>query len=166
MSHIGCSSHVKYQDANCFSFSQATLWPSPRSWLVPIQNSQVGGTVIPAIFYSSICFIFCSWLFPSLLVSLMIASFLLFFSFVHVCVPYTPLYSIISAFFPSFLFFFPVHYDFFFHVSFPILHFCLKFWCVIPSILPSVVNQAKPKHTKYITLSYIVNMCTIHTSPG
>lgn len=66
MSHIGCSSHVKYQDANCFSFSQATHWPSPSSWLVPIQNSQVDGTVISAIFSSSSCFIFCSWLFPPL----------------------------------------------------------------------------------------------------
>lgn len=138
MSHIGCSSHVKYQDANCFSFSEASHWPSPSSWLVPIQNSQVGGTVISAIFSSSFCFIFCSWIFPlSLLVLLMIDSFLLF-SFLCVCAFYPPVLPNVFFLPFSFCFFlllsfpFKIYYIFFFLVAFPCFTFFLDFALSFP----------------------------------
>lgn len=122
--------------------------------------------MISAIFSSSFCFIFCLWIFPlSLLVLLMIDSFLLFFFCMCVCLlpsctPKCLLSSFsLSAFF--FLYFpFKTYYIFFFLVASHPFTFFLNFALLFPQfLLPLQINPIQ--YTQNILNTYC-HILSIH----
>lgn len=158
-----------------FHLAKQCIGPLPAAGGYPFKIHRLVGLWSQQSFLPHFTLFFAHGFSPlSLLVSLVIVSFLLL-SFVCVCLlpscaPESLLYSFFLSFsfFPLFSFPFLIYYVFFFLVPSPPLHFLLKFCCLIPSISPSFANQSNPIHTKYIKhiLSYIVNTCTIYMSSG